>query len=256
VSLLNAWWAREAAIPPGALLAVTTAIALTAVWLARTTWRLAFSPTAERGTRVSRTQWLAMAVLGGCVLAGGLAFGPLARRLAGAAPVSLPLPPTLAALLHPASALPATLVAVAASSIARRLGERWRQQEHNAAAAEDRLVRPARALGTAIEVHVLERAVTLVVRAVMSGARATHAAESLLGSLPHRLARATLAGARLTRRAAEQRTLDSLLHRSARGTLALGRAVQRWHTGRLRSNLLWVPITLALVALALVAHGW
>jgi hypothetical protein len=38
--------------------------------------------------------------------------------------------------------------------------------------------------------------------------------------------------------------------------LSLGRGMQRWHTGRLRRNLLWVAIGLAAAVVSVVVYGW
>mgnify|MGYP000138425703 CR=1 FL=1 len=59
-------------------------------------------------------------------------------------------------------------------------------------------------------------------------------------------------GARVTRRVVEQEGLEGLLRRAVRTALVLSRGLQRWHTGRLRRNLLWVAASLVLAVLALV----
>jgi hypothetical protein len=49
--------------------------------------------------------------------------------------------------------------------------------------------------------------------------------------------------------------LEGILRRAVSAALALGRRMQRWHTGRLRRNLLWVPVALALAIVALGVYG-
>jgi hypothetical protein len=54
----------------------------------------------------------------------------------------------------------------------------------------------------------------------------------------------------------EQQGLENLLRGVIQAALNLSRAMQRWHTGQLRRNLLWVLVALAVAMLALVAWGW
>jgi hypothetical protein len=58
--------------------------------------------------------------------------------------------------------------------------------------------------------------------------------------------------ARVTYRVVEHEGLEGFPRHSVQAVLALGRGLQRWHTGRLRRNLLWVAVSLALVALTLL----
>lgn len=92
--------------------------------------------------------------------------------------------------------------------------------------AEPGLVRFARQLNVTVERGVLERTLEVVPRIVMGVAHWTH-------------------------RVVEQDYLEGTLRRAVRGGLAAGRQVQRWHTGRLRTNLAWALVMLAL-ALALL----
>jgi hypothetical protein len=61
--------------------------------------------------------------------------------------------------------------------------------------------------------------------------------------------------ATLAYRTIEQEGLEGILHRAVSGALALSRRMQRWHTGQLRRNLLWVPVALSLAILTLVVCG-
>jgi hypothetical protein len=122
---------------------------------------------------------------------------------------------------------------------------------------EEGLAQAARALRAVVEVGIAERIVALVVQAVVNGARAAWAVEHRgLESLTSLTARAIMDGALVAHRTVEQQGLDGLLRRGVRAVLTLSRVLQRWHTGRLRRNLLWVPIVLALAVLALVLYGW
>ena len=96
---------------------------------------------------------------------------------------------------------------------------------------EEGLARAAQVLHDVVEVGLLEQIVALVVRAVVDGAHVTY-------------------------RVVEQDSLEGLLRRVVRAVLVLSRGLQRWHTGRLRRNLLWVAVSLALAVLALVLYNW
>ena len=235
-SLLTTWWAREVGVPLDALFVAQVAVALTGVWTAQTAWRLSRPlAVAEEGTAMRWTQWATVGLLGGAVLAGGLAFGPLAA----AAPMPLPSLPTLLTFLRYAATVPALLVVLVLCLTAwwlrRQSGQRLLFVLEPAAETYDLqegLAQAARALKAVVEVGIAERLVALTVQAVVGGALFVH-------------------------RVVEQEGLEGfLLRRSVRAVLALSRAMQRWHTGRLRRNLLWVPIALGLAVLALVAFGW
>jgi hypothetical protein len=123
--------------------------------------------------------------------------------------------------------------------------------------AVEGLARAARVLRAVVEVGIAERIVALVVRAVVGGARFARAVEHKgLEGFTSRAARAVMNGAQVAHRAVEQEGLEGILRRAVRTIVALSRVLQRWHTGRLRRNLLWVPIALALGMLALVVVGW
>ncbi len=294
--LLTTWWAREAEAPLDALLVAEAAVALTTVWAARAAWRLLSDPAGFpkplRSSEVHWRQWVAIGLLGGGALAGGLAFGPLARRLAAAGRVALPAMPTLAALLRYAVTAPALLVVLALVLAVWRLQRRLRwgplvtaQPAEEAHDLQEGLARAAQVLHAVIEVGIAEQIVALTVRAVVDGARVTHrlvehkgldgllhhsvravvdgARVTLrlvehrgLDGLLHRSVRAVVDGASVTHRLVEHKGLDGLLRRSVRSVLVLSRGLQRWHTGRLQRNLLWVAVSLALALLALVLYGW
>ena len=119
------------------------------------------------------------------------------------------------------------------------------------------MARAAQVLRAVVEVGIAERIVALVVRAVVSGARVAWAVEHKgLEGFTSRAARAVMNGAHAAHRTVEQEGLEGTLRCAVRILMALSRVLQRWHTGRLRRNLLWIPIALALAVLALVVVGW
>ncbi len=301
LGLLTTWWAREAGAALDALLVAETAVALTGVWTASAAWRLS-RPVGVRnqvfrkklgffsGAAAHWTQWMVVGLLGGGVLAGGLAFGPLARHLAAASHVAMPAMPTLLALLRYAATAPALLVVMALVLAVWRLQRRSRlgplvlaQPAEEVYDLEEGLARAAQVLHAVVEVGIAEQIIALAVRAVVDGAHVTHRVVEHKGleGLLHRSARAVVDGALVTHRVVEHKGLEGLLRgsvrvvvdgalvthrvveheglegllrRAVRTALMLGRGLQRWHTGRLRRNLLWVAVSLALVVLTLVLY--
>jgi len=236
--LLTTWWAREAGAPLDALLVAEAAVALTGVWAARAAYRLPrpLSGIAKEPA-IHWTQWMTVGLLGAGVLAGGLAFGPLTRHLAAASRMALPDIPTLPALLRYAATAPALLVVMALVLAVWWLQRRSRlgllvlaEPAEEVYDLEEGLARAAQVLHAVIEVGIAEQIVALVVRAVVDGARVTY-------------------------RVVEQEGLEGFLRRSVQAVLVLSRGLQRWHTGRLRRNLLWVAVSLALAVLTLVLYG-
>ena len=264
--LLTAWWAQEAGAPLDALLVAEAAVALTGVWAARAAWRLLRPlPGVARGPPVHWTQWITVGLLGAGVLAGGVAFGPLARHLAAASRMALPAIPTLPALLRYAATAPALLVVMVLMLAVWRLQRRSRlgllvlaEPTEEVYDLEEGLARAAQVLHAVIEVGIAEQIVALVVRAVVDGARLTHGVVEHKGleGLLSRSVQAVVGGAHVTYRVVEQEGLEGLLRRVVPAVLVLSRGLQRWHTGRLRRNLLWVAVSLVLAVLALVLYGW
>jgi hypothetical protein len=197
------------------------------------------------------------------VLTGGLAFRPLAHALTTISHLESPPLPTLPALLQPASTVRALLLAIILSLIARWLQRHvsWKafattepvEEPH---ALGEGLVRVAQTLRAAVETGILERMVSLVARGVANGALAVRAIEGGLERFAHGIARTVADGSVVAHRMVEQGGLENLLHRVVQTALNLSRAMQRWHTGQLRRNTLWVLVALAVAMLALVAWGW
>jgi len=270
--LLTTWWARRAGVPLDALFVAEVAVALSGIWAVHVTGRLLSigvrdasyeglpepvgaspippppvppnfggpppsSPPLGGKEGGQWTRWMAIGTLNGGVLAGGLGFRPLARHLVAAAGMAWQEIPTLPALLRYAVTTPAVLVVMVLVLAGWQLQRRLRAgplvaavPEEEAYDLEEGLARAAQALHAVVEVGILEQIVALVVRVVVDGAR-------------------------LTYRVVEQEGLEGLLRRSVRAVLRLSRGLQRWHTGRLRYNLLWVVVSLALAVLALVLYG-
>jgi NADH:ubiquinone oxidoreductase subunit 5 (subunit L)/multisubunit Na+/H+ antiporter MnhA subunit len=273
---LSTWWVQEAGCPLVALVGAQIAVALIAVWVARAMRRLtSLGPEGipngmekPSGSEFDWPRWITMGVLGGSVLVGSLAFEPLAGSLAAVSHLTPPTLPTFPALLHHAVNSPAVLAVAALGLVAWQLQRRSKDRAFTIVGMADRILtketydlegglrRAAQVLRAVVEVGIAERIATLVVQGVMSGARATWAVEYRgLEGLVIRTARVVVDGARFAHRVVEQEGLEGLLRRGVQAVLTLSRVLQRWHTGRLRRNLLWVPIVLVLAVLALV-YRW
>ena len=263
--LLTTYWAREAGARVDALLVAEAAVGLTGVWTARAALRLSRprSPVAK-GAAIHWTQWITVGLLGAGVLAGALASVALARHLAAASRTALPVMPTWPGLLRYAATAPALLVVMALVLAVWRLQRRSRwgtlvstQPPEEVYDLAEGLARAAQVVHAVIEVGIAEQIVALAVRAVVDGARVTHrfVEQGALEGLLRGSVRAVADGARLTDRVVEHEGLEAVVGSSVRSVLVLSRGAQRRHTGRLRRNLLWVSVSLALAVVVLLLYA-
>jgi hypothetical protein len=283
--LLCTWWARQAGIPPAARLVAEFAAAAIVVWAGYSTWRLcrslvqqkAISPDGASSPDLTSST-LCVILLGLIVLAGLLFFNPIARRLAQVAH-SEPLPrPTAPGLARYLATMPAFWIAIALAAVAWRLGKHppralpetprsgpldfrapERQAlENQALNLEEGLAQAAQILSEIVEANIQERILVGIVRAVLGGARATRRVveHRVLNGATRWASRAAVGGGRFAYRVLEQDGLEGILRGVVRGVLSAGRWMQRWHTGRLRRNLLWITASLILVVFVLVFYGW
>ena len=216
---------------------------------------------------------LAVAVLGSIVLAGVLFWGPLSGHLIRAARgTSLTLPTALDMVRYLASTPAfwgAIVLAAAGWSLflvrprasLQALGSAalgFQEPGKQALNLEQGLAQAAHILSTVVEVGIQERILGGIVRAVLGGARTTRRVveQGILDGGIRWVSESVIAGGRLSYRVLEQEGLEGLLRGAVRGALAGGRWMQRWHTGRLRRNLLWVAVSLFLAIVALALYGW
>jgi hypothetical protein len=201
-----------------------------------------------------------LALLATGILAAGLAFEPAIDLVVHIGHGQLPSDLALTSLLQSLVAAPGIWV-VAVLAVGMRL-LRWQPVSSSAPSSdrgfdlEEGLTRIAQTLREVVEVGVHEQVITWVVRSVVDGARLTHRVVErgfLEGSLQG-ITRAAVGGGQLAYQIVEQEGLEGLLRRIVRLVFALARTVQRWHTGRLRRNLLWVATSLVLAVL--VALFW
>lgn len=253
-NLVTLWWAREN-IPGIALFIAQVAAALAGVCAVA-----AISKSRSRlENRAYWSRWIVLGLLSTIILTGGLAFGPLVHFAADVTHTTLPATPTLQTLT---TSLPALLVAVALAIILWQLRRRSipatisQRTDREAWDSEKGLTHIAETLRSAIEVTILERALTWTKQAVTNSARIVWIVEhGILEGLVDRSVQAVTHGAGVAHRAIEQEGLEGILRRTVSAALALGRRLQQWHTGQLRRNLLWVPLALALAILTLMIAG-
>jgi formate hydrogenlyase subunit 3/multisubunit Na+/H+ antiporter MnhD subunit len=317
-SLLMTWWARQASAPMAALLAAEGGIAVCVVWASRTARRLSAD---QRQEQAVQRDWLRLGILGlvGMTVLAALArVGPLVSHLTMSGGVSpLPVPPVSALLRH-AVTIPAMWAVIFLGWAVLQL--RWRlgrepitlpQIAMPVRDLENSLAQASRTLHALLEVGLLERTLTTIVRVVRDGSRIVYrvveqdALDSSLAQLANstmatakglyrvlegegfeelqqratqafmrmvrqtysvveqegveelqrRAAQAIVEGAQTTYRNVEQRSSAGILGPVVRIALGWGRTLQRWQTGRLRYNLLWVVGSLVLVVV-LVLIVW
>ncbi|MGD9030665.1 MAG: proton-conducting transporter membrane subunit [Anaerolineae bacterium] len=232
--VLVTWWARQAGVPLGTVFVAEAAVALLAVWAVREGTR---SDAPERASSPP-ARWAALATLGLATLVVGVSFGPLAREVMEAAGVGGVQVPGFVALLRYVVTAPALLLTVILVLLVWQMQRRSRIRVHVPRPAEgdqvetgydlqEGLAQAARALRAIVEVGFLEQVIVLSVRGVVNGAR-------------------------LTYRLVEQEGLEGLLRRVVQAVLGLSQMVRRRHTGLLRHNLLWIPISLTLALVVML----
>lgn len=257
--LLAARWAREAGTSWGPIALVQAASALTGVWaLSHVPQREGAKPTVWLR---EATLWL----LGGATMAGAICFAPLTRWLSGFAQVSLPALPSLQAMLRDVIVAPGVWIALALALTVwqhqRRLGTVLGAPDdapdalHN---LEETSARAARALRATIELGLLEEGIALLASGVIEIARFLYRAveRGFFEDLVAGPAEAAMNGARSLYQVGEQQSLEDTLRHAVRNVVALCRIMQRWHTGRLRRNLLAVALSLLAALLVVFSLGW
>jgi len=269
--LLITWWSRMNGAPLGALFVAESAVALTGVWTVREAYGLTGrkwrGQETDRGSLAppSPGQGIAVGVLGLVVLVGGLGFAPLARYLATSVSAHLPKMPSLFRLLRYVVTTPALLLisglTLAVWALRKYSGVKFlapflTDQAETTYDWEKGLSRVARALHAIVEAGILERIVSLSVQGVSKVARTLHTIieVGVLERIVSLSVRGVVEGARVAYHFVEQEGLEGLLRRIVRTIMALNKMLKRWHTGLVRRNLLWIPISLALAILVALLY--
>ncbi|MFW6135398.1 MAG: proton-conducting transporter membrane subunit, partial [Chloroflexota bacterium] len=232
VGLLITWWARQADVPLDALFVAEAAVALLVVWAVREATR---SRAGDEATGAVVGRWVAMGVVGSGALIGVMGYGPLTRRLMAAAGVGGLEVPALATLVRYVAVAPGLLLTMILVVITWQMRRRSRVEVRIPARAEEErvetydlqegLAQAARALRAVVEVGFLEQIIVLSVRVVVDGARVTY-------------------------RFVEREGFEGLIQRVVQAVVELSEAIQRRHTGLLRHNLLWIPLSLTVALVA------
>ncbi len=271
LTLVTVWWARQAGGNP-ALVVAEAVVALTAVWAVRACRRLFhlyhddLSPPA---TTIAWPRLAAIALLASAMLAGWLAFDPLVQFLAPTMRLALPPAPTLPQLLrylftHPAL-IGTLLLALGYGLLVRwppfrpwleRLDNLGRtvSQLTGRVTLEGALFGLAGGLRRTVERGLLERFNRLVAQGVPAlgrGVRRT-VERGLLERFNRLVAQGVPALGRGVRRTVELGGLERFNRLAVQSARRLGEALRRLHTGRLRRNLLWGAISLALALIVLL----
>jgi NADH:ubiquinone oxidoreductase subunit 5 (subunit L)/multisubunit Na+/H+ antiporter MnhA subunit len=284
-SLLSTYWARAAGAPWPMLVWGEAAVGLLAVWTATVAWGYWMAPGEGEYTGRNWLRWGVPGILAVGLVVVGAAAGPVLHGLAHLAHGDLPADPALPSVLRylaTASAMWGVGVLVLVAWVLRwplpwlrpfpgRRSEASHslQSSLNGGEGEDRgqagqlpdleatLIRTAQTLRSTVEAGALERAISEVDRVVLGTAHVTRRVveQRFLEDMLRRLAGGTARGARTMHRIIEQDGLEGLLRAIVRATFGVARIMQRWHSGKLRRNLLWIAICLAL-AVWLVWVGW
>jgi len=318
-NLLMTWWARQAAAPVAALLLAEVGVAVCAVWASQTARRISAAQGEQPGPQPDRLRLAVLGLAGFTVLAALASLGPLVGHLTMAGGVS-PLPvPSASALVRHALTIPAVWAVIflgwGLQQWRRRLGHEPVRIPQIAMPVQDLekgLAQLSRTLQAAVEVGLLEKALTTIVRVVRDGSRIVYriveqdGLDALLRQLAHttmatakglyrvlegegfeelqqragqafmrlvrkaysaveregaeelqrRAGKAIMEGAQTTYRTVEEESSAGILRPVVRIALGWGRTLQRWQTGRLRYNLLWVLGSLVVVVVVLVLMVW
>ncbi len=237
IGLLITWWARQADVPLDALFVAEVTVALLGVWAVREAVR---SRASDEVIGPVAGRWVAMGMVGSVALIGVLGYVPLTRRLTAAAGVGGLEVPALTTLVRYVAVAPGLLLTMILVLVTWQMRRRSRVEVHIPARAEEErtetydlqegLAQAARALRAVVEVGFLEQIIVLSVRVVVDGARVMY-------------------------RLVEQEGLEGLIQRVVEGVVALSEAMRRQHTGLLRRNLVWIPLSLIL-ALVVAVTCW
>jgi len=232
-------WVQAVAPTEPAILLTQAVAALTAAWAVMRVWN-GFRTIPQHSPAPVRSvgNWVSVALLSVIVLAGCATTTPLLRPLIMNTGIGALHWPTWPGLLRYATTNPiipfALVCGLAIERVAAHgvqgLAGRVRERDDRDHPIQI-LIRAARMLYDVLEQNGIGRIAAGTATAVMNVAQ-------------------------LIYRTVEQEGFESVLRLTTRSVLAFSRALQRLHTGRLRRNLLWLPVILALAILWSVAITW
>jgi hypothetical protein len=244
-SLCLTYWARSAGLPSAALNLAEVAVALLGVWAIAVVRDARSALRSARLEAVQHMRWAGMGVLSLVSVASPWMVKLLFMSYLSyyGMPLGIPTLPTLRSLLHYLWTMPALWVVAAlvvglelwgaglpAFRVARAKDGDSGGRETSDRDTEGDLVRVAVRLRDLLERHVLE------------------------GTL-HQAVRVVVRGSEFVYRWVERGALESVLRKVVRSVRGLAQAGQRWHTGRLRRNLLWIVASAILAVVVLLFAG-
>jgi len=244
LTLVTVWWVRQAEGSP-ALVVAEVVVALTAVWAVRASrrlFRLYHDDVSPPATTIAWPRLAAVVFLALALLAGWLAFDPLVRFLTSTMHVAIPPAPTLPQLLRYLFTHPA-LVGTLLLALGYGLLVRWPPSPPWLERLND--------LGRTLSQWTARVTLEGVLFGLASRLRRTVE----LGGLErfNRLvAQGVPAVGRGLRRTVELGGLERFNRLAAQSARRLGEVLRRLHTGRLRRNLLWGAVSLALALIILL----
>jgi hypothetical protein len=263
-ALILTYLARKAGLPSAALHLGEVGVALLGLWgvrVARGAWST-LKPAGMEAIRPAR--WASMGFLGLTVLAAPWVLAPLVGSYQAyhGTPLALPTP---GLLVRYVLAMPAAWAVAALAAAVELWGKdrlsRWAAQVGRGVASsealETRLRRIALALRRTIEGGILENGLVQGVQTILhvGNLMHRHVEQGVLEQLLARSVHTIMRSSHFVYRHVEQATLEGALRRAVRGVVGLARIGQRWHTGRLRRNLLWIVVS-ALLALVIWLLVW
>ncbi len=270
LDMLHIWWAGEGDVSSAALFVAEMAVGVMVLWVVRMAWQLwHLEPALQSSDGAAKSRvmrWMAVGGLAAGVLVGGGMFKPLTHNLSRAVDVTLPLPSSWGALWLPSLAL-AGLALLLGGILGLILGwqrNRWGRVRSPAAVStrdspwglQKGVLKIAQMLHNVVEVDTLEWLLRFVTQTVAKGVKFVGFVEHecldkwLLGSVAQ-----TVSNGVEAIRFMERECLDQVIHQSVRAVVRAVRIVQRWHTGKLRYNLLWLPAALLLATFLLIIMG-
>jgi NADH:ubiquinone oxidoreductase subunit 5 (subunit L)/multisubunit Na+/H+ antiporter MnhA subunit len=267
-ALCLTYWARGAGLPSAALHLAEAGVALLGVWVVLTVRQalavLRAARVAARPLRLREeghwVRWAGMGLLGLAGVALPWMLDPLSALYRTYSGTHLMLPAPLS-LLRYVGTMPAAW-AVAALAIAFELWGKGLLSRLTARTAADAaspqvrevwLRRIPLVLRRTIEGGILENGLGEGVQAILriSSLIYRYIEQGMLENALAQGVRAVVRGSNFIYRHIEQATLEGALRRAVQAVVGLARIGQRWHTGRLRWNLLWIVASI-LLALAIV----
>ena len=243
---LSGIWLRAGGIPAAALTATRISWGLLSAWLVLAFARLwAGQVASQRTASPGAVRWQASGIAGLALACSAVALPGLLRWLAEPLHLTFPDLPTTSSLASYAVAGPIlwdSVLALVLVGLSRRLPALIVAWERIQSLIPERDIAD----------RITDLAITKSLDAIRTTSRIVE--EQILTELVERAAQLTVSAARWLHSNLEEASLESLLRGITRLVMEMAKLAQRLHTGRLRYNLAWVAVALAMAVL--VAWFW